>query len=172
MTPPLAIRHFTDEARAAREAGRRRHDACRGRRCQMVCARAGGQKPATLATTWHGAPQPGRHVIHACAARGLACVPRGAHGPRRVEPVLNAATREPVPALLHHSPRHGGNPARVWTRPWLAEAGHAPGLSTTPRAWPTRREASIRLGVHGPCAPPGMVRPDPADAFTTSHALG
>jgi hypothetical protein len=36
MTPPLAIRHVTDEARAALEAGRRRHDACRVRRCQMV----------------------------------------------------------------------------------------------------------------------------------------
>jgi hypothetical protein len=99
-------------------------------------------------------------------------VPRGAHGPRRVAPGLNAATREPGPALLHHSPRTGGNPARVWTRPWRAEAGHAPGLSTTPRAWPTRREALVRLGVHGQRAHHGMVRPDPADACNSRHALG
>ena len=95
MNPPRSIRHVTDEERAALETGLRRQDAFSMRRGPIVFARAEGQQPAQIASTLHGAPPTGRHVMHACDARGRAGVPHGAHVPRRVAPVLHAATRDP-----------------------------------------------------------------------------
>jgi hypothetical protein len=166
------MRQLPDDARPALDAGLRRHEAVSVRRGQMVGARAEGQQPATLATTWHGAPPTVRHGIPACAARGRACVPRGSPVPIRVALGLNAATQEPVRALLHPSPRHCGPPARVWTRPWRAEAGHEPGLSPTTRSWPMRLEAIVRVDITWTRATPGIVSPDPADACNTRHAIG
>jgi hypothetical protein len=95
MKPPLYIRHVTDEERAALSAGLRRHNAFTGRRCQRWLASAERQQPSGIAQTLRCAPHTGRHVLHACNARGLACVPRGSNVPLRVEPGLNAETREP-----------------------------------------------------------------------------
>ena len=84
MPPPLSIRHLTDAERTGHETARRRHAACTVRRGQIVFARAAGRQPSQIATTWHGAPHTVRHVRHACDARGLAGVPHGSTGPRRV----------------------------------------------------------------------------------------
>jgi DNA-binding NarL/FixJ family response regulator len=93
MKPALSIRHFTDEERAALEAGLRSHDAFTVRRCQILLASAAGRKPSQIATALHCAPQTVRNVIHTFDKRGLACVPHGSNVPIRVEPVLNAAKR-------------------------------------------------------------------------------
>jgi hypothetical protein len=94
MTPPLCIRPVTDEEHAALDAGRRRHEASPGRRCRIVPASAERQTPARIAKTWRWAPHTVRHGLHAFDARGLACVPRGANVPLRVEPGLSAEKRE------------------------------------------------------------------------------
>jgi hypothetical protein len=94
MKPPLSIRRVTDEARAALEAGLRRRDAFAVRRCQIFLASAESHTPASLAQTLRCAPQTMRNVLHACDARGLACVPCGSNAPITVEPVLNAEKRE------------------------------------------------------------------------------
>jgi hypothetical protein len=94
MKPPRYIRHVTAEEHAALTAGLRSHEAFTVRRCQMWRASAARQKPSGIATTWRCAPPTVRHVLHACNAHGLACVPRGSNVPLRVEPVRNAATRE------------------------------------------------------------------------------
>ena len=95
MKPPRSIRPVTDAERAALETGLRRQEAFPVRRCQLVCARAAGRKPAPIAPTWPGAPPTVRHLMPACAARGRAWVPPGSTVPLRVEPVLHAATRDP-----------------------------------------------------------------------------
>ena len=115
MKPPRSIRHVTDEERAALETGLRSHAAFTVRRCQIVLASAGGQKPSQIATTLHCAPQTVRNVIHAFDAHGMACVQHGSNVPLRVEPVLNAEKREQLRAILHQSPRTFGQPASVWT---------------------------------------------------------
>jgi hypothetical protein len=108
MKPSLSIRPLTDEERAALVAGLRSHEAFTVRRCQILVASADAQKPAVIAKTLPCAPQTAWNVIHAFDARGLACVPRGSNVPVRVEPVLNAETREQVRAILHQSPRTFG----------------------------------------------------------------
>jgi Winged helix-turn helix len=147
MKPPLYIRHGTDEERTALEAGRRSHEAFTVRRCQIVLASAKRQTPAGIAKTLRCAPQTVRNVLHAFAARGLACVQRGSNVPLKVEPVLHAAKREQLRAILHHSPRTFGQPASVWTLKQLAEVGHAQGLSDTTLSGPTMLDAIVRLGV-------------------------
>jgi transposase len=165
MKPPLSIHHFTDEERAALEAGLRSHDAFRVRRCQIVLASAAGQKPAPIATALHCAPQTVRNVIHAFDERGLACVQRGSNVPISVEPVLNPEKREHVRALLHQSPRNFGKPASVWTLKLLAEACHEQGLSPTTVSVPTMLDAIVRLDVNWKRAKHWIVSPDPAYAL-------
>jgi hypothetical protein len=84
--------------------------------------------------------------------------------PITVAPVLTAETREPVRAILHHSPRPLGQPARGWTLKRLADVGHEQGLSDTPLSGPTMLDAIVRLGGHWPHATHGIVSPDPASA--------
>ena len=98
-----------------------------------------------------------------CAARGLACMPRGSNVPITVEPVLHAAQREQGRAILQQRPRPFGQPARVWTLKRRAAVCHEPGLSDPTRSGPLLRDASVRLGVSWPCAQHWMVSPDPAD---------
>ena len=132
------------------------------RRCQIVLARAAGQKPSQIATTWPCAPQTVRNVMHAFDARGLACVPHGSNVPLRVEPVLNAEKRAQYRAILQQSPRTFGQPARVWTLKRLAEVCHEQGLSAITLSCPRMLDAIVRLGVSWPRAKPWMVSPDPA----------
>jgi transposase len=162
MKPPLYIRHVTDEERAALEAGLRSHDAFTVRRCQIVLASAERQKPAGIAKTLRCAPQTVRNVLHAFEARGLACVQRGSNVPITVEPVLNAAKREQLRAILHQSPRTFGQPASVWTLKRLAEVCHEQGLSDTTLSCPTTLDAIVRLGVSWQRAKHWIVSPDPA----------
>jgi hypothetical protein len=162
MKPPLYIRHVTDEERATLEAGLRSHEAFTVRRCQILLTSAARQKPSSIAKTWRCAPQTVRNVLHAFDAHGLACVQHWSNVPIRVEPVLNAAKREQLRAILHQSPRTFGQPASVWTLKRLAEVCHEQGLSDTTLACPTMLDAIIRLGVSWQCAKHGIVSPDPA----------
>jgi Homeodomain-like domain len=163
MKPPWYIRHITDEERAALATGLRRLDAFTRRRCQIVLASAKRQKPAGIAKTLHGAPPTVRHVLQAFNARGFACVRRGSNVPLRVEPVLNAETREQVRAIWHQRPRTFGQPARVWPLTRLATVCDEQGLRATTLSCPTMVEAIVRLGGSWPRAKHGLVRPDPAD---------
>jgi hypothetical protein len=118
----------------------------------------------TIAKTLRGAPQTVRRVLHAFNVRGLACMPRGSNVPITVEPVLNAAKREQLRAILHQSPRTFGQPARVWPLKRLAAVCHEQGLSDTPLSCPTRLDAVVRLGVRWRRAKHWIVSPDSASA--------
>ncbi len=117
-----------------------------------------------IATTWHCAPQTVRHVLHAYTQRGVACVQHGSNVPISVEPVLHAAKREQMRAILHQSPRLLGQPASRWTWKLLANVCHEQGLSATPLSCPTLRDTLVRLGVSWRHAKHWIVRPDPASA--------
>jgi hypothetical protein len=108
------------------------------------------------------APHTVRNVLHALNARGLAGVPRGSNVPRRVEPGLHAAKREPLRVILHQRPRTFGQPASLWTLKRLAVGCHEQGLSDTTLSGPTMLDAIVRLGVSWPRAKHWMVSPDPA----------
>lgn len=162
MTPPLDMRHVTDDERAALAAGLRRSAAFTVRRCQLWLASAERQTPARIAQILRCAPQTVRNVLHAFDARGLACVQRGSTVPITVEPVLHAEKRAQVRAILHQSPRTFGQLASVWTLKRRAEVCHEQGLSDTTLAGPTMLEAIVRVGLKWPRATHWIVSPDPA----------
>jgi hypothetical protein len=162
MKPALYLRPLTDEEHVALATGLRSQDAFSMRRCQIWRASAKRQKPAAIAKTLHCAPPTVRHVLHACHARGIACVRRGSHVPLRVEPVLNAEKREQVRAILHQSPRTFGQPARGWTLKRLATVCYEQGVSDTTRSCPTMLDAIGRLGGSWSRATHWSVSPDPA----------
>jgi hypothetical protein len=121
-------------------------------------ATASETNPRALATAWPGAPPMGRPVGHAVDARGLACMPRGVHGPRRGESGQNVAPWAPGRVLLPHGPatlakRRAVRPelggpmavAQTW-RP------RAPGRSSSSGTRPPG--PSARRGSHGSRATP------------------
>jgi hypothetical protein len=162
MKSPWSLRHVTDEERAVLTAGRRSPEAFTVRRGQMWRASAERQHPAGIAQTWRCAPPTVRHVLHACHARGLACMRRGAHVPLRAEPGRHAETREPGRVILHHPPRTCGQPARMWTLKRWAAVCHEQGVSDTPLSCPTLVDTIVRLRGSWPRANPWLVSPDSA----------
>lgn len=123
-----------------------------------------------VAKTLHCAPQTVRNVLHTFAKRVLGCVQRGLNVPLRVEPVLNAAKRGQLRAILHQSRRNFGKPASVWTLKLLAEVCHAQGLSETTPSLPTMLDAIVRLGVRWKRAKHWIVSPDQAYALKRATA--
>jgi hypothetical protein len=131
MNPPRVVRHLTDDARTALEAGRRRHAAFTLRRCQMVWARAAGQQPSVLAKPGHGAPPMCRSGASRCGTprNGRSCTRSGPTAPATV---VSPRVSGRSPSGPKGVPRRAGAPpppARrppFW-RPWSASAsgGHA-----------------------------------------------
>src|SRR5512143_531954 len=164
MKPPLYVRELTPAEQDALRAGLRRREAFRVRRCQIVLASAAKQKPAGIAATLGCARQTVRNVIHAFNQRGLACLEPGATVPLRVEPVLTAAKREQLRAILHQSPRTFGHATSQWTLNRLAAVCYDQGLSDWVLSAPTLLDAIRRLGVRWKRAKQWLVSSDPAYA--------
>ena len=102
-----------------------------------------------------------RNVIHDFEQRGLACLVKGANVPYTVEPVLTAAKREQLQAILHQSPRTFGKPQSQWTLKLLAAVCHEQGLSPTQLSAPTILDAMVRLGSRWKRAKHWVTSPDP-----------
>jgi transposase len=172
MKPPLFVRHLTTEEYETLEAGLRSKDAFILRRCQILLASAVGQKPSIIAKNLGCASQTVRNVIHDFEQRGLACLEHGSNVPVSVEPVLNAAKREQLRAILHQSPRNFGQATSLWTLKLLAEVCREQGLSETELSGPTILDAIVRLGVNWKRAKRWVVSPDPAYELKKSNVIG
>ena len=85
--------------------------------------------------------------------------------PLTVGPVLPAAKREQLQAILHQSPRTFGKNQRVWTLKLLAEVCHEQGLSETELSAPTMLDAIVRLGSHWKRAKHWVTSPGPQHAL-------
>ena len=146
------------------ESGCRAVDALTVRRCQILLASAEGLAPSTIASQQRCARQTVHHGLDAFAERGLDGLRHGSHMPRSVTPVLTAANREQLQAILHQSPRNFGQAPSPWTLKLLAAVCHEPGLSDRHLSPPTLLEAVVRLGASWKRAKHWLVRPDPAYA--------
>jgi hypothetical protein len=105
-----------------------------------------------------------RNAIRAFNARGLAALAAGSSRPKSAAPVLDAAKRERLHALVHRSPRAFGHARSTWTLALLAQVAHEQGLSPTVLSPETIRQALLRLGVSWRRAKPWITSPDPAYA--------
>lgn len=165
MRSPLFVRSLTRAERKALKKGLRGAEAFSVRRCQILLGSA-ARKPATqIAKELHCASQTVRNVIHDFEQRGLACLTKGTNVPLTVEPVLTAAKREQLQAILHQSPRTFGKPQSVWTLKLLAEVCHERNLSVTVLSAPTILDAIVRLGSRWKRAKHWVTSPDPPYAL-------
>jgi transposase len=162
MRPPLFVRALTEAERQQLEAGLRSKDAFTLRRCQIVLASAQGQRPAQIAQSLSCASQTVRNALHAFHQRGTQCLREHSHAPTSVQPILDAAKREQVQALLHQSPRTFGKSRSTWTLPLLAQVCQETGLTPQRLRGPNMRDAIVRLGANWKRAKHWISSPDPA----------
>src|SRR4051812_45366884 len=108
MHPPIFVREPSDAERARLEAGLRASDAFTVRRAQIVLASAEGRRPRTIARDLRCAVQTVRDGIRAFNAAGLEALTAGSSRPKGAAPVLGAAERERLRAILHQPPRAFG----------------------------------------------------------------
>jgi hypothetical protein len=87
-------------------------------------------------------------------------------------PVLTAAKREHLQAILHQSPRNFGKAHSHWTLQLLATVCYEHGLSERPLSPPTLLDAVGRLGARWKRAQHWIVSPDPAYARKKSGVTG
>lgn len=165
MLAPLFVRTLTRAERKALKKGLRQRDAFSVRRCQILLASAKRKTAEQIAQDLGCVSQTVRNVIHDFERRGLACLVKGENVPLTVEPVLTAAKREHLQAILHQSPRTFGKDQSVWTLKLLAEVCHEQGLSDTELSAPTILDAIVRLGSQWKRAKHWVTSPDPQYAL-------
>jgi hypothetical protein len=167
MTPARFVRPLTDAAREQREAGLRSANAVRLRRCQILRARARGERTTQIAPARSCTRQPVREALHACNERGLAALTPGAHGAHRARTIPRAcepAEAERLRALVPQSPRSFAKPPSLWTVERAAEGmkgSFAEGRSPTRGSGETIRAPRKRRGGRGKRAKPWIPSPDP-----------
>lgn len=172
MSAPLFVRALTRTERKALKKGLRASDAFSVRRCQILLASAKRKTAAQIAYDLGCASQTVRNVIRDFEQRGLDCLVKGENVPLTVEPVLTAAKREHLQAILHQSPRTFGKAQSVWTLKLLAEVCYEQNLSDTVLSAPTILDAIVRLGSHWKRAKHWVTSPDPHYALKKSNAIG
>lgn len=165
MSTPIFVRPLQPFERLAPEEGLRSSQAFTLRRCQILLASAEGKTPPQIAKHVHCTSQTVRNVIHNFERRGVDCLRQRETIPLTVEPVLTAAKREHLQAILHQSPRTFGKPQSVWTLKLLAEVCHEQGLSATELSAPTMLDAIVRLGSRWKRAKHWVTSPDPQYAL-------
>jgi transposase len=170
MKPPLSVRVLTPEERQQLAAGLHSADAFTLRRCQILLASARGQRPSTIARNLGCATQSVRNAIHAFDTHGLAAMHAQSRRPQRTRLVLDAAKREELRALLHHSPRTFGKPRSTWTLALAAEVCWEQGLTPYQVSLENIRQALKRLGVRWQRAKSWITSPDPQYARKKSVA--
>jgi transposase len=172
MHLPIFVREPSDAERARLEAALRASDAFTVRRAQIVLASAEGCRPRTIARGLRCATQTVRNGIRAFNAGGLAALAAGSSRPKSAAPVLGAAERERLRAILHQPPRALGHARSTWTLDLLAREAHGQGLSPTVLSGETIRQGLLRPGVGWKRAKRWLTSPDPAYAQENAAATG
>jgi hypothetical protein len=157
----MYVRAFTPEERRPLTAGLRSSDAFTLRRCQILLARARGQRPTLIARHLGCATQSVRNAIPAVDTHGLASLHAQSRRPQRTRRVLDAAKREQLRALLQQSPRTFGKPRSTWTLALAAEVCWEQGLTPSQVRIENIRQALKRLGVRWQRAKSWSTSPDP-----------
>src|ERR671914_1970104 len=121
MKPPMYVGPLSSTRRQRLEKGLRSRDAFELRRCQILLASAGGQRPSQIAAHVGWTAQTVRNTIRAYRADMRTCLRAKSSRPKSVAPVLDEAKRERLRAIVHESPRSFGKHTSLWTLRLLAE---------------------------------------------------
>lgn len=148
MKRPIFARAFTKEEKQAIDKALSNTDAFSMRRAQILRL-SGEQKkiPREIADNLGCAVQTVRDVIRAFNRSGISCLQRQSMGPKNPKRTLDAAKREKLQEIAHHSPRKFGKPRSEWTLDLLSEVSFEQGLTEEQVSHETIRQAIHALGV-------------------------
>src|SRR5438445_5045974 len=132
MQAPFYVRRFTEEERAAIEAGRRSSAGFTVRRCQMLLSSTQGQSTTSIARLIGCNDQTVRNAISDFHQRGLAALQPKSSRPHTTHEVFDEEGRERLRALLHQSPRTFGKDTSIWTLELAAEVSFNRGIASRP----------------------------------------
>lgn len=133
MKTPRFIRDVTPEEQQAIEAGLRSPSSFTLRRCQILLASQRGLHAQQIATQLGCDDQTVRNALKAFHTYGLQVLQPGSSTPHHLpHTVFDDTRREQLREMLHHQPRHFGEPSSVWTLALAAKVAYAQGI--TPRA--------------------------------------
>src|SRR5512144_3232886 len=162
MRKPLPLRPLTDEEQQALYAGLRSPHSFTVRRCQILLASQRGGHARKIAEQLSCGEQTVRNALHTFHRHGLAVLQPRSKAPHRVpHAVFDAARREQLRDLLHHSPRQFGHPTSVWTLPLAAQVAYAQGITPRRVSGEAIRWALQQLNVGGKRAKQWITSPDP-----------
>ena len=166
MKPPVIVRALSDEERQTLAQGLRSRDAFVLRRCQILLASAQGKSVKEIAADLGCATQSVRNVLHAFNTGGTqAVLVRKSNRPKSAQPVLDAAGRNKLKALLEQSPSTLGKEQNVWTLELAAQVAHEQGLTGQRQlSIESIRTALKRLGINWKRAKAWIASPDGAYA--------
>ncbi len=160
MKRPIFIRPLTDEERQALERGLRSSDAFVPRRCQMVLARARGERAPPIAHELGCDDQTVLDALHAFNDRGLDALQHGSSVPHTTSPTFTPEAAERLRALLHRRPRPFGFSTSLWTLDLAAQVSFQQGLTEREVSGETIRQPFLRLGVQWKRAKRWITSPD------------
>jgi transposase len=160
MKPPMYVGPLSSTRRQRLEKGLRSRDAFELRRCQILLASAGGQRPSQIAVHVGCTAQTVRNTIRAYRADMTTCLRAKSSRPKSVAPVLDEAKRERLRAIVHESPRSFGKPTSLWTLRLLAEVCFEQGVSSRALSIESMRRAFKRMGVAWKRAKHWITSPD------------
>ena len=172
MKPPMYVGPLSSTRRQRLEKGLRSRDAFELRRCQILLASAGGQRPSQIAVRVGCTAQTVRTTIRAYRADMTTCLRAKSSRPKSVAPVLDEAKRERLRAIVHESPRSFGKPTSLWTLRLLAEVCFEQGVTSRALSIESMRRAFKRMGVAWKRAKHWITSPDPRYALKKSSATG
>ena len=172
MKPPMYVGPLSSTQRQRLEKGLRSRDAFELRRCQILLASAGGQRPSRIAAHLGCTAQTVRNTIRAYRADTTTCLRAKSSRPKRVAPVLDEAKRERLRAVVHESPRSFGKHTGLWTLRLLAEVCFEQGVTSRALSIESMRRAFKGMGVAWKRAKHWITSPDPRYALKKSSATG
>lgn len=148
MKRHIFAREFTVEEKQAIDKALSSKDAFSMRRAQILRLSRTQQKIASeIADSLGCAVQTVRDVIRAFNREGISCLQRQAMGPKNPKRTLDAAKREKLQEIAHHSPRKFGKSRSEWTLNLLCEVSFEQGLTEEQVSHETIRQAIHALGA-------------------------
>lgn len=173
MPKPTFVRAFSEEERAAIEAGLRASDAFTLRRCQILLASSQGKTAPTIAAHLHCSDQTVRNVLTAFNANGLATLTAGSHVAHHLpHTAFTPEAQEQLRVLIRRSPRLFGKHTSVWSLQHLADVCFAEGITTRHVSGETVRATLERMGIAWKRAKQWIHSPDPAYTPKKSDVTG
>lgn len=171
MKPPLYVGVLSSTQRQRLQSGLRSSDTFELRRCQVLLASAGGQRPSQIAAQVGCTAQTVRNIIRAHRGGTSSCLQARRSGPKNTAPVLDQVRCQRLRAILHQSPRCFGKQTSLWTLRLLAEVCFEQGVTPRPLSIESIRRAFSRMGVSWKRAKHWITSPDPQYALKKSSAI-